>query len=121
MVFEQLEKHSKLFRQRHDTLNRDGLNPLVRFAACLRVLVSGNSIRSIAYDYSMGADTLSRSFKAFIHLVPGLFSETFLSSPTKADLERLNKAHMIVYGLPDLSAMNTHFIRDNYPLPLFVG
>lgn len=78
-----------IFVKRTDALNKQGISPLVRIVAALRILAYGKTYDEIDELCEMSRTSARESFHAFVREINSVFGEEYLRAPTEVDLQRI--------------------------------
>ncbi|KAJ9556282.1 hypothetical protein OSB04_010896 [Centaurea solstitialis] len=81
--------NDEYFAQRHDATGRQGLSPLQKCTAAMRVLAYGASADAVDEYLRMGASTTREALMHFIDGVISCFSNEYLRKLNETDLARL--------------------------------
>lgn len=96
VVFERIQNAINgkgIFVRRTDGLNRQGIHPIVRITAALRMLAYGIAADALDEYLQMSEDSVLLSTKAFCEEVIAAFGEEYLREPTTTDLTRIMRVN----------------------------
>lgn len=78
-----------IFKLRTDAAGKQGIHPIVRMAAALRMLAYGTAADSWDEYLQMSEDSTLHSMKSFSELIVRLFENEYLREPNEDDLKRI--------------------------------
>uniref|UniRef100_A0A0D3BT01 DDE Tnp4 domain-containing protein n=1 Tax=Brassica oleracea var. oleracea TaxID=109376 RepID=A0A0D3BT01_BRAOL len=79
----------RFFQQRRDATGRDGLSPLQKCTAAIRLLAYGSAADSVDEYLRLGESTALSCLENFTEGIIRLFGDEYLRRPTPEDLQRL--------------------------------
>lgn len=88
-VVSALSEWSPYFTQRSDCTNREGLSPLQKCTAAIRMLAYGSPVDQLDEYLKIGESTSTDCLNEFTQGVIDMFSEEYMRRPRAEDLERL--------------------------------
>ncbi|KAJ9558023.1 hypothetical protein OSB04_012637 [Centaurea solstitialis] len=88
-IVDAVTANDEYFQQRPDGAGRQGLSPLQKCTAAMRVLAYGASADAVDEYLRMGASTTREALMHFIDGVISCFGDEYLRKPNEADLARL--------------------------------
>ncbi|XP_048596481.1 uncharacterized protein LOC125578185 [Brassica napus] len=84
-----LSEEFQFFQQRKDATGRDGLSPLQKCTAAIRLLAYGSAADSVDEYLRLGESTALSCLDNFTDGIIRLFGDEYLRRPTPEDLQRL--------------------------------
>uniref|UniRef100_A0A0D3BVE3 DDE Tnp4 domain-containing protein n=1 Tax=Brassica oleracea var. oleracea TaxID=109376 RepID=A0A0D3BVE3_BRAOL len=84
-----LSEEFRFFQQRRDATGRDGLSPLQKCTAAIRLLAYGSAADSVDEYLRLGESTALSCLDNFTEGIIRLFGDEYLRRPTSEDLQRL--------------------------------
>lgn len=78
-----------LFVQRRDAIKKEGIKPLLRIIASMRILAYGKSFDEVDEICEMSRTSIRQSFKFFVRETISVFSDEYLRAPNETDLRRI--------------------------------
>uniref|UniRef100_A0A0D3CIE8 Nuclease HARBI1 n=1 Tax=Brassica oleracea var. oleracea TaxID=109376 RepID=A0A0D3CIE8_BRAOL len=88
-IVDRLSNEVQFFRQKKDVTGRQGLSPLQKCTAAIRVLAYGYALDAVDEYLRLGATTVRLCVKIFVEAIINLFGDEYLRRPTPDDLQRL--------------------------------
>lgn len=113
--------HGKdIFVQRRDAAKKNGIHPLVRMTAALRIVAYGIAADAIDEYLQVSQDSVILSMKTFSKLCVEKFSAEYLGAPTEADLERIISINTISWplGIHRLSTLGLEKLSSSLGRPV---
>ncbi|XP_033133985.1 uncharacterized protein LOC117127523 [Brassica rapa] len=88
-IVDRLSNEVQFFRQKQDVTGRNGLSPLQKCTAAIRVLAYGSALDAVDEYLRLGATTARLCVENFVEAIIDLFGVEYLRRPTPDDLQRL--------------------------------
>ena len=90
-ILEEIGKYDDYFTHKVDAIGKDGLSPLQKMIAAVRMLAYGCPADSLDEYVQIGESTAIESLKRFCSAIIGLFEERYLKKPNEDDIAKLLK------------------------------
>lgn len=101
-VFEKIYstvRGKSIFVQRSDCTKKEGIHPLLRVTAALRMMAYGVAADALDEYLEMSEDSVLHSLKAFGKVIVAEFGQEYLREPTEEDLKRIMSIN-VARGFP---------------------
>lgn len=89
-IYERIEGKG-IFVQRRDAVKREGIHPLLRMTAAMRMLAYGGAADALDEYLQMSEDSIMLSTKEFCAAIVSEFKEEYMREPREEDLKRILK------------------------------